>query len=91
MGAAITHLCAATLKSSVPNAPLSLYTYDFPCVGNKVFASYIDQQYGRNNHRVTHLNDPVPRLSGRILGFEHKSPEYHIVSPYFKHVLSAPK
>ncbi|KAL0256228.1 hypothetical protein SLS55_008620 [Diplodia seriata] len=33
-----------------------------------------------NNYRVTHLNDPVPRLPTLNMGYVHISPEYYISS-----------
>ncbi|KAL8867580.1 MAG: hypothetical protein Q9174_005575, partial [Haloplaca sp. 1 TL-2023] len=33
------------------------------------------------NFRVTHRNDPVPRLPPVVLGFVHISPEYFISTP----------
>lgn len=91
LGGALAHVCAAALKKTAPDADLSLYTFASPRVGNEVFAAYMNKNFGANNYRVTHLNDPVPRLPGRLLGFAHTSPEYHIVSPHIKNVLSASK
>ena len=31
-------------------------------------------------YRVTHKDDPVPRLPPALLGFRHSSPEYYITS-----------
>ena len=35
---------------------------------------------GGQNYRVTHRNDPVPRLPPDWIGFEHVGPEYYISS-----------
>lgn len=40
-----------------------------------MFANYITSQPG-SEHRITHLNDPVPRLPPILFGFRHVSPEY---------------
>lgn len=91
LGGALAHLCAAGLKNTAPNATMSLFTFASPRVGNWVFAGFVNRGFGVNNYRVTHLNDPIPRLPGRLLGFVHTSPEYHIVSPHIRNVLSANK
>lgn len=89
LGGALAALCAAQMKTSVPNASVYLFTYGSPRVGNEELASYIETVLGWRNFRVTHLNDPVPRLPGRALGFAHPGPEYSITSPHFPGVLSA--
>ncbi len=76
LGGGVAHVCAADMKTRFPNASMSLYTFASPRVGNPIFADFVTQQFGVNNHRVTHLNDPVPRLPGMELGFVHTSPEY---------------
>lgn len=91
LGGALAHVCAAALKRTSPAADISLYTFASPRVGNQVFAKFINKNFVRKNYRVTHLNDPIPRLPGRLLGFAHTSPEYHVVSPHIKNVLSASK
>ncbi|PWW72405.1 alpha/beta-hydrolase [Tuber magnatum] len=53
-----------------------LYTYGAPRVGNDKFSEFVSQSSG--NYRVTHLNDPVPRLPPAALGYYHISPEYWI-------------
>lgn len=84
LGGGLAHLCAAALKNANPTSNMLLYTYASPRVGNQVFANFINQKFGTNNYRVTHLNDPVPRLPGRLLGFTHASPEYRTfeILPY---------
>ena len=90
LGGAIANLCAAELtKNSTSKGSISLYTYGSPRVGNPTFANFITSTLESNNYRVTHLNDPVPRLPGRFFEFAHPGPEYHIKSPYIPHVLSA--
>ncbi|CUS15272.1 unnamed protein product, partial [Tuber aestivum] len=53
-----------------------LYTYGAPRIGNNKFSEFVTQSSG--NYRVTHLNDPVPRLPPVALGYYHISPEYWI-------------
>ena len=89
LGGALAHLCAARLKGTGPSAPISLYTYGSPRVGNQAFASFIESKFGSSNHRATHLNDPVPRQPIRAIGYVHAGPEYHITSPHIPGALSA--
>lgn len=89
LGGALATLCALELKRLVPSASVSLYTYGVPRVGDQTFANFIESVLVSNSYRVTHLNDPVPRLPGRFFGFRHPYPEYHITSPHIPSVLSA--
>lgn len=54
---------------------VDLYTYGSPRVGNKQFVQFVTDQAGAE-YRVTHLDDPVPRLPPLIVGYRHTSPEY---------------
>ncbi|KAL1652006.1 hypothetical protein SLS58_000129 [Diplodia intermedia] len=54
------------------------YTYGAPRIGPAALSDYITAQ--GNNYRVTHLNDPVPRLPTLNMGYVHISPEYYISS-----------
>ena len=47
--------------------------------GNVAFANFVTSQ--GNNYRVTHSDDPVPKLPGYLLGYGHVSSEYWITSP----------
>jgi hypothetical protein len=47
-------------------------------VGNVPFANFVTGQ--GNNYRVTHKQDPVPKLPGYLLRYAHISPEYWITS-----------
>ena len=78
LGAAIAELAAANLRND--GYPCELYTYGSPRVGNLALAEYVTGQAGGNN-RVTHLDDPVPRLPPMLLGYVHTSPEYWINKP----------
>ncbi|KKY25780.1 putative mono- and diacylglycerol lipase precursor [Diplodia seriata] len=55
-----------------------IYTYGAPRIGPAALSDYITAQ--GNNYRVTHLNDPVPRLPTLNMGYVHISPEYYISS-----------
>lgn len=89
LGGALATLCSLEMKKLDRNATIFLFTYGVPRVGDQTFASYIETKLGQNSYRVTHLNDPVPRLPGQLLGFRHPYPEYHITSPHISNVLSA--
>jgi hypothetical protein len=89
LGGALATLCSLEMSNLDRNATILLFTYGVPRVGDQTFASYIETTLGQNSYRMTHLNDPVPRLPGRLLGFRHPYPEYHITSPHISNVLSA--
>lgn len=74
LGAAVATLAAAYLRAAAAVA-LDLYTYGSPRVGNGAFADFITAQPGLEV-RVTHLDDPVPRLPPLLFGYRHTSPEY---------------
>jgi hypothetical protein len=48
-------------------------------VGNIAFVTYISETGA--NCRVTHREDPVPKLPGYLLGYAHTSSEYWVKSP----------
>ena len=62
LGGAIATLSAAQMKRMVPDASLYLFTYGSPRVGDGKFAKYVEEVLGGRHFRVTHLNDPVPKL-----------------------------
>ncbi|KAB2579469.1 Lipase class 3 [Lasiodiplodia theobromae] len=76
LGGAVATLAAADLRNSGYN--VVLYTYGAPRIGPAALSDYITAQ--GNNYRVTHLNDPVPRLPTLNMGYVHVSPEYYISS-----------
>lgn len=74
LGGAVATLAAADLRSQGYAA--DLFTYGSPRVGNGAFASWVSAQSGITA-RVTHVNDPVPRLPPMLIaGFRHTTPEY---------------
>ncbi|KAK4147195.1 Alpha/Beta hydrolase protein [Dichotomopilus funicola] len=75
LGGAVATLAAASLRDA--GVPVDLYTYGSPRVGNLAFAEYVTAQPGRE-YRVTHSDDPVPRLPPLLLNYRHTSPEYWI-------------
>ncbi|KAF2197958.1 alpha/beta-hydrolase [Delitschia confertaspora ATCC 74209] len=75
LGGAIATLAAAELRNS--GYETALYTFGAPRIAGPKLSSFISQQPG-GNYRVTHWNDPVPRLPPIPMGFVHVSPEYYI-------------
>lgn len=73
LGGAIATIAAADLRRS--GLPTDIYTYGCPRVGNKAFVNFVTDQPGAE-YRVTHIDDPVPRLPPMFLGYRHTSPEY---------------
>ena len=79
LGGAIADLAAADLRASGMN--VDLYTYGAPRVGGEVISSYISgsgQGGNGSTFRVTHFDDPVPKLPPRSWGFADVGPEYWI-------------
>ncbi|KAI9754304.1 MAG: hypothetical protein M4579_004768 [Chaenotheca gracillima] len=76
LGGAIADFAAAELRKAGQAA--TLYTFGAPRVGNDILSRFLTNQ--GNNYRVTHTDDPVPKLPPLALGFTHLSPEYHIES-----------
>jgi hypothetical protein len=73
LGGAVATIAGAWLR--VNGFSLDIYSYGSPRVGNTAFANFVTAQTG-GNYRVTHLDDPVPRLPPILLGYHHTSPEY---------------
>ncbi|KAF1934258.1 alpha/beta-hydrolase [Didymella exigua CBS 183.55] len=75
LGGAIAPFAAAQLRNK--GLAVALYTFGSPRVGGSALSSYISNQKG-GNYRVTHWNDPVPRVPLLVMGYVHTSPEYYI-------------
>lgn len=54
---------------------IDIYSYGSPRTGNRVFVDHVSKQAGLE-YRVTHTDDPVPRLPPILLNYRHTSPEY---------------
>ncbi|KAM7183476.1 Alpha/Beta hydrolase fold [Rhypophila sp. PSN 637] len=77
LGGAIATLAAAYLREA--GHPTDLYTYGSPRVGNSVFAKHVTETQGLGaEYRVTHTDDPVPKLPPITTNYRHLSPEYWI-------------
>lgn len=73
LGGAMATLGGGLLRNN--GYPCDIYTYGSPRVGNQDFAEYISAQAG-NEYRITHLQDPVPRLPSHLLTYRHTDMEY---------------
>lgn len=81
LGGAVGTIAAANLRAQ--GYPCDLYTFGSPRVGNEDFVNFVDSQEG-NEFRVTHADDPVPRLppSSFLLGsYRHTTPEFWLTVP----------
>ncbi|KAL7945429.1 alpha/beta-hydrolase [Trichoderma barbatum] len=73
LGGAVATLGASFLRTQ--GFPIDIFTFGSPRVGNDVFADFVTSQPGAQ-FRVTHVDDPVPRLPPIILKYRHVSPEF---------------
>lgn len=76
LGGAIAAIAAAEIRNGGTVA--DLYTYGQPRIAGSTLSNYITNQNKGGNFRVTHYDDPVPRLPPLAFGFVHISPEYYI-------------
>ncbi|EEA20108.1 hypothetical protein TMatcc_000083 [Talaromyces marneffei ATCC 18224] len=86
VGGALATLAATRFRTTpipgIPAANVQLFTYGSPRVGNTVFATFVTTQgAAANNFRVTHTDDPIPKVPSRSLGYLQWGPEYWIRSP----------
>lgn len=75
LGGAVGTIAAAYTRDALGADDIDLYTYGSPRTGNKAFVARVTEQAGLE-YRITHTDDPVPRLPPIILGYSHTSPEY---------------
>lgn len=73
LGAAVSSLGAAYARQQ--GLQVDIINFGSPRVGNAEFATFVTNQAGLE-YRVTHLDDPVPRLPPIIFGYAHTTPEY---------------
>ncbi|KAI0104862.1 extracellular lipase [Nemania sp. FL0031] len=73
LGAAVSSLGAAYARQQ--GLSVDIVNFGSPRVGNSAFATFVSNQAGVE-YRVTHLDDPVPRLPPIIFGYAHTTPEY---------------
>jgi hypothetical protein len=75
LGAAVATIGVATLRAE-EGFDIDIWTYGSPRAGNAAFAEFVSNQTSGVEIRVTHFDDPVPRLPPLLLGYRHTSPEY---------------
>lgn len=80
LGGAIADLAAADLRNG--GMPADLFTYGAPRIGDSVISDYITNAPPQNGstYRVTHTDDPVPKVPPQGWGFSDIGPEYWISS-----------
>ena len=78
LGGALAGLAAGVLRSQ--GTSVDLYTYGAPKIGLDNISNYLSQTNMGATYRVTHKNDPVPKLPPALLGYRHYSPEYYVTS-----------
>ena len=76
LGGALAQIAAIDMRAH--GWDVTTYTYGSPRIGNDKLSAFASTQGARKNFRVTHTDDPVPRLPLMLMGYEHVSPEYHI-------------
>ncbi|KAI0593085.1 lipase [Biscogniauxia sp. FL1348] len=76
LGGAVSTLGAAYARKQGGYGDLDIYSYGSPRVGSAALVAYVTAQQAGGEYRVTHLDDPVPRLPPLFLGYRHTSPEY---------------
>jgi len=76
LGGALAQIAATDLR--IKGYEVTTYTYGSPRLGNDKLCKFMSEQTAGKNYRVTHLDDPVPRLPLMLMGYQHISPEYHI-------------
>ncbi|KAK2020492.1 lipase [Colletotrichum zoysiae] len=74
LGAALATLSSAHLRQQM-GIPIDSYLYGSPRIGNEEFVEFFNGQLGQT-FRVTHWDDPVPRLPGHEFGYYHVDTEY---------------
>jgi hypothetical protein len=78
LGGALASLAAGELRKA--GIVTDLYTYGAPKIGLKALSEKLDSSAMGQTFRVTHKNDPVPKLPPALLGYRHISQEYYVTS-----------
>ncbi|KZP07339.1 alpha/beta-hydrolase [Athelia psychrophila] len=79
LGASQAIYAAAEIRNNGTNA--TVYNFGQPRLGDLAFSEYVTSQANNSanqNYRVTHTDDPDPRIGDTSQGFMHISPEYWI-------------
>ncbi|KAI8935522.1 hypothetical protein NX059_008092 [Plenodomus lindquistii] len=78
LGGALASLAAGELRNK--GLTVDLYTYGAPKIGLEGLSRFLTSTTNGATYRVTHKNDPVPKLPPALLGYRHISPEYYVTS-----------
>jgi len=78
LGGALAELDTVFLRLNIPSATISSMTYGTPRVGNPAWAALVDSS-NVNFHRIDNMQDLIPILPGRFLGFLHPAGEIHLL------------
>jgi len=73
----MANLFAIRARASTP-VPVTVYSYGSPRLGNSAFATFVDAKTASSSsseYRITHIDDPVPRVPPLLLGYRHTGPE----------------
>ena len=76
LGGAIADIAAAEIRKM--GVPADLYTFGAPRIAGRKLSDFITNQNSGGNFRVTHFDDPVPKMPPLLLDYVHISPEYYI-------------
>ncbi|KAF9457133.1 alpha/beta-hydrolase, partial [Collybia nuda] len=73
----LSSIAGVALKQNFPNSNLRLYTYGQPRVGNRAYATFVNNQVGVSNiFRGVHTLDGVPTIIPTYLGYAHHATEF---------------
>lgn len=89
LGAAVATIAAGAIRNTGVNA--DLYSFSGPRAGDPTFSHYVSEQDGVSgrNYRVTHLNDFVPKVPLKAMGYLHIADEHWITSGNTANVTTA--
>ena len=78
LGGAIAELDAVDLRND--GSPTDLYTHGAPRTGSQQISDYITSTPAQDGSicRITHYDDPIPKLPSQGSGFRNVGPEYWI-------------
>lgn len=76
LGGSIADIAAAEIRKM--GVPADLYTFGAPRIAGRKLSDFITNQNAGGNFRVTHFDDPVPKMPPLFLDYVHISPEYYI-------------
>ncbi|KAJ3784012.1 Alpha/Beta hydrolase protein [Lentinula aff. detonsa] len=79
LGGALAEIDTIFFRLNLPSADISAMTYGTPRVGNPAWAALVDAS-DVNFKRIDNMQDLIPIVPGRSLGYEHPAGEIHILS-----------